>query len=102
MFGCSLPMPLNLSLVLCVAPLSTLTSSTCRSFFIVTLYPPLQSGHLAWSCCTMPGPIWRIWITTPCPRHVLHFRGSPFITLRVMASFAVLPLYKSSSETLRG
>mmetsp|Transcript_15352 Transcript_15352/g.61766 ORF Transcript_15352/g.61766 Transcript_15352/m.61766 type:complete len:301 (+) Transcript_15352:393-1295(+) len=100
--GDSLPMPGKRSLVLCEAPLSTFTSRTWRSFFICTWYPPVQSGHRDCSCCTMPGPICRICTTTPVPRHVGHFFGSPFITDRVIASLAVLPLYRSSSDTLSG
>mmetsp|Transcript_5416 Transcript_5416/g.17138 ORF Transcript_5416/g.17138 Transcript_5416/m.17138 type:complete len:268 (+) Transcript_5416:441-1244(+) len=101
--GDSLPMAAKRSLVECLAPFSMFTSRTWRSFFIVTEKPvPPQSGHRDCICCTMPGPIWRIWITAPWPRHVPHCRGSPFITLRVMASLAVLPLYRSSRDTLSG
>mmetsp|Transcript_63190 Transcript_63190/g.126847 ORF Transcript_63190/g.126847 Transcript_63190/m.126847 type:complete len:259 (+) Transcript_63190:588-1364(+) len=101
--GTSSDMPRNRIFSSFFIPRSMFTSSTLRSFSFFMENPVApQVAHCCWICCTIPGPICRMRTITPRPLHSLHCSGLPTILSLDTASFAVLPLYKSSKLTLRG
>lgn len=101
--GISSDMPAKVIFWLCAIPLSTWTSNIFRSVFRWAVLPcPPQESQWRWTCVIMPGPIWRISMTAPCPLHFVQVLTSPTMTSRLTANLTVFPLYKSSSDTLRG
>merc|ERR1719285_532720 len=83
-----------------------------RSFSLIISPSPLQSGQTDCICWTMPGPSCLIDTLTPRPEQVLQETTAPDlppwplhflqITFFLICSFDVLPLNRSSRETLRG
>lgn len=80
-----------------------------RSLLLMISPVPEHSSHACWICWII-GPIWRIMMRMPRPLQEAHSRTAPSLpplplhfaqmTLRVSASFVILPLYRSSSETV--
>mmetsp|Transcript_2007 Transcript_2007/g.6455 ORF Transcript_2007/g.6455 Transcript_2007/m.6455 type:complete len:200 (-) Transcript_2007:110-709(-) len=123
--GCWSASPANVILSPAFMPRSMYTSSTLRPRTVfwpaqplhlsssrIVVLAPRHLGHSDCDCWIMPGPTCRMRTTMPRPRHSEHVASAPSfpprpsqssqMTLRVMASFTVRLLYRSSSDTLSG
>eukprot|EP01139_Manchomonas_bermudensis_P007779 Amastigsp_a183185_25.p3 type:complete len:155 gc:universal Amastigsp_a183185_25:510-974(+) len=105
-------MPLSISTLRTDFSITTLRPAQVahRSAGLMNSPVPEHSRHCICICWTMPGPICRSWIRTPCPLHAAH-RDTPapplpsqvpHSALRLTAIFFVRPLYRSSSLTTIG
>mmetsp|Transcript_104906 Transcript_104906/g.254604 ORF Transcript_104906/g.254604 Transcript_104906/m.254604 type:complete len:303 (+) Transcript_104906:306-1214(+) len=123
--GCWSASPVKVILSPAFMPRSMYTSRTLRPRTVrsplqpehlsssrIVVLAPRHVGHSTWLCWIMPGPTCRIITLMPRPRQSVHVTSAPSLpprpsqssqmTLRVMASFTVRPLYRSSRETLSG